>query len=161
VPASGQTGGQATGPNPTDRAKAETKHQLVTDRHSRPLAIGLTGANRPDASVFAALLDAIPPIKQPNGRRRWRPAKMHADNGDDVRHGRQCLQRRGSTGRIARKDVGSATRLGRYRWVVARTLAWLPKFRRVAVRDERRNDLHQAFLDLGCALICLRALQGK
>jgi transposase len=45
------------------------------------------------------------------------------------------------------------------RWVAERTLSWLNRFRRLKVRYERRNDIHQAFLDLGCALICWRFVQ--
>ncbi len=45
------------------------------------------------------------------------------------------------------------------RWVVERTLAWLNRFRRLKVRYERRDNSHQAFLDLGCALICWRYVQ--
>jgi hypothetical protein len=33
-----------------------------------------------------------------------------------------------------------------------RTLAWLHRFRRLALRYERRADVHEAFLTLGCAL---------
>jgi transposase len=44
---------------------------------------------------------------------------------------------------------------GRIR-VVERTLLWMNRFRRLKVRYERRDDIHQAFLDLGCALICWR-----
>jgi transposase len=40
------------------------------------------------------------------------------------------------------------------RWVVERTLAWLNRYRRLRVRYERRDDGHQAFLDLGSALVC-------
>jgi hypothetical protein len=29
-----------------------------------------------------------------------------------------------------------------------------PQYRRLKVRCERHDDIHQAFLDLGCALIC-------
>jgi hypothetical protein len=42
--------------------------------------------------------------------------------------------------------------------VVERTLSWLNRFRRLKVRYERRADIHQAFLSLGCALICARTL---
>jgi hypothetical protein len=31
--------------------------------------------------------------------------------------------------------------------------------RRLKVRYERRDDIHQAFLDLGCALICWRYIE--
>ena len=41
------------------------------------------------------------------------------------------------------------------RWVVERTLAWLNRFRRLAIRYERRADIHEALVTLGCALICL------
>jgi len=34
-----------------------------------------------------------------------------------------------------------------------RTLAWLNRYRRLKVRYERRADVHQAFLELGRALI--------
>jgi transposase len=47
---------------------------------------------------------------------------------------------------------------GRHRWVVERTLAWLNRYRRLTVRYERQADLHQAFLSLGCALLCWQAL---
>jgi transposase len=49
-------------------------------------------------------------------------------------------------------------RLGRYRWVVERTLSWLNRFRRLKIRYEHRADIHLAFLQLGCALISLRFL---
>jgi transposase len=133
----------------------------VVDRQGLPLACLLTGANRHESVVFEQLLDAIPPIKQANGRRRKRPAKLHADKGYDYRHCRQALTRRHIKVRIARKGIESSERLGRHRWVVERTLAWLNQFRRLRIRDERRADIHQAFLTLGCALICWRSLHDR
>lgn len=50
--------------------------------------------------------------------------------------------------------------LGTLRWVVERTIAWLHQFRRLRVRYERRADIHQAFLNIACAIICLRALRS-
>jgi transposase len=43
--------------------------------------------------------------------------------------------------------------------VVERTFAWLSQFRRLRVRYDKRADIHQAFLSLGCALICWQALR--
>ena len=74
---------------------------------------------------------------------------------------RQALTRRHIKSRIARKGVESRDRLGRHRWVVERTLAWLNRYRRLTIRYERRVDIHQAFLSLGCALICWHALQQE
>ena len=154
----GQKGGDCVGPNPTDRGKPGTKRHLVVDRTGLPLAKVLTGANRHDTVVFEALLDAIPPIKQATGRRRKRPAKGHADKAYDIPRCRRALTKRHIKVRIARKGIDTSERLGRHRWVVERTLAWLNRYRRLTVRYERRADIHDAFLTLGCALICFNAL---
>jgi hypothetical protein len=42
---------------------------------------------------------------------------------------------------------------------VERTFAWLNQFRRLRVRYDRRADIHEAFLSLGCALICWQSLR--
>jgi IS5 family transposase len=131
------------------------------DRTGIPLAALLTGANRHDSTVFEELLDAVPAIKTPAGRRRKRPAKLHADKGYDYPRCRQALTRRRIKVRIARKGIERRDRLGRHRWVVERTLAWLNRFRRLTIRYERRADIHQAFLTLGCCLICFNTLQKK
>jgi transposase len=130
----------------------------VVDRVGTPLAVRLTGANRHDSMVFEELIDAVPPIRQPNGRRRKRPVKLHADKAYDNRRCRRALTRRHIRIRIARKGVERSDRLGRRRWVVERTLAWLGQFRRLTIRYERRADIHQAFVTLGCSLVCFNAL---
>ena len=50
---------------------------------------------------------------------------------------KECTKR-GIKHRIARKGIESSSHLGKQRWVVERTFAWLSKFRRLAVRYERR-----------------------
>jgi transposase len=50
--------------------------------------------------------------------------------------------------------------LGRQRWVVERSFAWLHNFRRLRTRYERLPELHLAFMQLGCAVICQRALRS-
>ena len=45
--------------------------------------------------------------------------------------------------------------------VVERTFAWLSQFRRLRVRYDKRADIHEAFLSLGCALICWRSLRRR
>jgi hypothetical protein len=68
-------------------------------------------------------------------------------------------QEEGKAPRIARRGIKSSEKLGRYRWVVERTLSWVNRNRRLKVRHERRDDIHQAFLDLGCALIRWRYIE--
>jgi len=77
------------GPNPTDRGKRGTKRHPAVDRQGLPLTAGLTGAERPDATVCAAVVASIPPVRGPRGRPRQRPDKVHADKGYDARHCRR------------------------------------------------------------------------
>jgi hypothetical protein len=42
-----------------------------------------------------------------------------------------------------------------------RTLSWLHQHRRLWVRYERRDDIHEAFLALGCILICYNCLTSS
>jgi transposase len=107
-------------------------------------------------------VDAIEPIKRPlgkPGRPSKRPAKLHADKGYDFPRCREALRKRGIKARIAPRGIDSSEKLGRHRWVVERTLAWLARYRRLSVRYERREDIHEAFLHLGCSLICLNYLK--
>ncbi len=122
----------------------------------------LSAANVHDSKVLEEVVDNVSPIKGPRGRPgrpRKRPKKLHADKGYDFPRCREALRKRGIKARIARRGIDSSERLGRHRWVVERTLAWLSRYRRLAVRYERRADIHEAFLHLGCSLICLNYLK--
>ena len=120
-----------------------------------PLTALQSGANVHDSVMFEEVVDSVVPIKGVGrGRPRKRPEKLHADKAYDSRKCRQALGKRGIKVRIARKGIESSERLGRYRWVVERTISWLHRNRRLSIRHERRDDTHQAFLDLGCSLIC-------
>jgi transposase len=130
----------------------------VVDRRGTPLAVRLSPANTHDSVLFEEVLDAIGPIRRRRGRPRRRPAKLHADKGYDYARCRRALTARHIKVRIARRGVESSERLGRHRWVVERTLSWLNQMRRLRVRYERRDDIHEAFVQLGCALITWRAV---
>jgi transposase len=131
----------------------------MVDREGTPLTILLTAANVNETTMLEATVDAVQPIKGRTGRPRKRPDKLHADKGYDSRKNRAALRQRGITPRIARRGVESKQRLGRYRWVVERTHSWLNRYKRLKVRYERRADIHEAFLKLGCALICWKLLE--
>jgi transposase len=128
------------------------------------LAVALSAANTHDSMLLEAVVDAVAPVKGPRGRPgrpRKRPAKLHLDKGYDYPRCRRFLRKRGIKARIARRGIESGHKLGRYLWTVEGTFAWLSYFRRLTVRYERRADIHEAFLDLGCALVCLNYLQRR
>jgi transposase len=62
---------------------------------------------------------------------------------------------------IARRQTAHGSGLGRYRWVIERTFAWLHNFKRLLVCYERRADIHHALLALGCCLVCFRRLRNS
>ena len=107
-------------------------------------------------------MDAIEPIRKPfRGRPRKRLKKLHAyprllrlpsmprgfeeegHNPSDSPAGHRVQREAGAI------QVGCGTN----------SLSWVNRNRRLKVRYERRDDIHQAFLDLGCALICWRYVQ--
>jgi len=118
----------------------------------------VTGANRHDSMVFEALVDAMPSIGGLPGRPLRRPTKLHADKGYDYPRCHAHLKQRGIQDRIARKGIERNDRLGRHRWVVERTHAWLAAFGKLRVRFERSIHTHCALLSLACAVICMRTL---
>jgi len=151
--------GLQTGPNPTDRAKLGSKRHVVCDGHGVPLAIQLTGANRNDSQQALALVDAIPSLQGKRGHPRHCPDCLLGDRGYDAEAIRQGLRARHIVPLLAKRNTENGSGLGQWRWVVERTFAWLNQFRRLRVRYEKRADIHEAFLSLGCALICWRFLR--
>jgi transposase len=83
-----------------------------------------------------------------------KPVLVQGDRGYDSERHRDELRQRGITPVLARRYQPHGSGLGRTRWVVERTLAWLHRFRRLNVRYERRPCVHEAFLTLACALVC-------
>jgi transposase len=152
-------GGPLTGRSPVDRARAGSKHHLIVDCHGVPLAATLTGGHRNDVTQLLPLVDGIGAIAGKRGRPRRRPDRMIADRGYDHDKYRRELWRRGVKPVIARRGTEHGSGLGRVRWVVERTFAWLHNFRRLRIRWERNAGLHYAFLSLGCSLICWRHIR--
>jgi transposase len=161
-PASAAWGrGKKSGPNPTDRRKPGSKHHVVTDAEGIPLAAILTAANTHDVTQLEALLEAIPPVRGKSGAPKSKPRSVQADRGYDSEPLRQRLRQRGIKPLLAKRNTPHGSGLGKTRWVVERTLSWLHQYRRLRVRYERRADIHEAFLHLGCALICWKQFQGS
>jgi transposase len=150
--------GDHVGANPVDRGKPGSKLHLVCDGSGLPLTAAVTAANLADVTMLAAVVDDIPPVRTPSGRRRWRPAKIHADKGYDSHANRGELRRRGITPRIAGRGIESSTRLGRHRWRVERSLSWLSCFRRLQLRWDRDSGRWFAFVPLACAVVCCNRL---
>src|SRR4029077_7937076 len=92
----------------------------------------------------------------------WPPSpaagRIYADRGYDKYRGQ--VRHKGITPVIARRGTGHGSGLGTYRWVVEQSVALLHWFRRPRIRWEIRDDIHEAFLSLACAIICWRRLRN-
>jgi transposase len=152
-------GGKKTGPNPTDRRKLGSKHHLIVEAQGIPLAVILSGANCHDIKQLNALVSAIPPIRGKRGRPLRKPGIVQGDRGYSSNKHRQALRKQGIVPELARIGAPHGSGLGKTRWVVERSIAWLHNFRRLKIRYERYDYIHEAFLSLACALICWNKLK--
>ena len=153
-------GGEAVGPNPTDRAKSGTKRSLLTDAAGIPLAVTVDGANRHDKKMLADTLNGVM-TQRPNPDDT--PQHLCLDKGYDYPDIRDLAVELGYTPHIkSRGDESTAKKTApRYRarrWVVERSHSWLNRFRRILIRWEKRLDRYQAFLHFACAIIVWRAM---
>jgi Transposase DDE domain len=93
------------------------------------------------------------------GYRNWRVPGTTTATPRGSRKIREGLRARRILPLLAKRNTEHGSGLGRWRWVVERTFAWLNQFRRLRVRYEKRADIHEAFLALACALLCWNALE--
>lgn len=147
-------GGEETGPNPTDRGKLGSKHHVITDAQGVPLQVQVSAANTPDINRLIPLVVNIPPVRGRPGRPRSRPESDYADRAYDSEPAREVLRWLGIEPFLAKRREAHGSGLGKYRWVVERTIGWLHGFRRLRVRYDRYVSVHDAFLKLAACLIC-------
>jgi transposase len=137
-----------------------TNISLVTDKQGLPLANVLTAGNRHDLVSAEATVHKI----RIGARRRVN--QLNADKGYDSRTFRAVLRKRGIRANIPERTYKHRHKRGRkpaydkaafkFRAFIERTNAWIKYFRKLRYRWERRLRMFQAFVDLGCLLICLR-----
>jgi len=101
-------------------------------------------------------VDAVPPVRGKPGRPRRRPKTLYADRAYDSAAHRAELRRRGVRPVIPGRDDPHGSGLGVVRWVVERSISWFHQFRRLGARYDRDHRRHEAFMALGCSMICLR-----
>lgn len=147
-------GGEGTGPNPCDRAKAGWKWSVATDAHGIPLGWVIDAANRNDCSMLAPTLDAV--------AARGLLAEvgtLHLDRGYDNGVVAACCRERGLADvvcakkrRIGRAYFKKPVTLG-LRWPVERTNSWLSNFGQMRRNTDRFIPQRLAQVALAIALI--------
>jgi transposase len=151
-------GGEDTGPNPTDRGKSGSKHHVMTDGQGIPLAATVTAANVNEVTQVLDVVAQLGPVGGKPGPKRCKPKQLQGDRGYDSEHVRFWLRWLGINPIIAARNTEHGSGLGVFRWFVERTISWLHSFGRLRRRLDRQTEIQDAFLQLGCSLICLRFL---
>ncbi|MFD5407769.1 transposase [Streptomyces griseorubiginosus] len=141
------------------RPRAGSKHHMITDGQSIPLAVSLTGGSRKDVTQLLPLLDKILAVPGAVSRPRRLPDMLFADRAYDHLKYRRLLRQRGIRPAIAEGGQLHGTGLGTFRWVVERTMSWLHGFRRLRIRWQRRDDIHEVSLGLAVCLVTCRHVQ--
>lgn len=137
-----------------------SKHHVITCANGVPLATILTGANRHDVTQLLPLVAAIPPIAGKPGRPRRKPDAIQGDRAYDSQPHRERLREMGIRPILAKRNTEHGSGLGVTRWVVERTISWFHQFGRLRLRRDRRCDIHEAFMSLGCIMICHNLLDS-
>jgi transposase len=105
-------------------------------------------------------VDAILPIKGKPGAPLKKPEEVTGDRAYDSDPHRMRLSARGIATSLARRRRPHGSGLGVVRYVVEQTIALWHQFRRLRTRFDRREDVHEAFMKIGCAMICWRRLHS-
>ena len=117
---------------------------VIAERCLRTFDIAAPNGGKPIRAATTMVADFVD---------KQRVAREFEGRSDAVA-GRRRRQIRPTVGPwIAMRRTAHGSGLDRWRWVVERTFAWFNQFRRLCVHYDKRAEIHEPFLALGCALI--------
>ena len=139
-------GGDLVGPNPTDRGKRGTKYHIATTGDGVPVACAVTGANVNDTVLFERLfLMAFAVVA--------RIGTVFADKGYDAEANRELCRAFGAEPQLHKRGRPHGSGLGKRRWPVERSNAWILENRRLALRYDRLGFIVQSLLQAACLFL--------
>jgi transposase len=147
------------------KGKGVTLHTMV-DGNGDPLVIESTGAKCDERMLVEPLLDEANRLA--GSRKTGKPAALQVDKGYESVELRRKIRKRGIKPLMPkRQGPNGKARRGRPphspidRWKVERAHAWMQrKFRRLAVRWERRNPYWRGFIALALCLFWTGRILG-
>src|SRR3954468_10324316 len=139
-------GGDLTGRNPTDRGKRGTKYHIATTGDGVPVACAATAANVNDTLLFERLfLSAFAVVA--------RIRTVFADKGHDAEPHRELCRAFGAEPSLHKRGRPRGSGLGKRRWPVERSSAWLLANKRLALRYDRLGFVVQSLLQAACLFL--------
>jgi len=138
-----ERGGDLTGPNPTDRGKRGTKYHVAVTGDGVPVACAATAANVNDTVLFERLfLTALAVVAK--------IGTVSADKGYDAEGDRELCRAFAAEPRLHERGRPHGSGLGKRRWPVERSNAWLPENERLALRHDRPGFIIRSLLQAAC-----------
>lgn len=144
-------GGDLTGPNPTDRARKGTKYHIAVRGDGIPVACLATAANVSDTVMFERLFLRAFAVMA-------RIRAVFADKGYDAEKHRKLCRDFKVAPRIHKRGRPHGSGLGKRRWPVERTNAWLLENKRLGLRYDRHGFIVEALLQEACILLVAKQL---
>jgi len=139
-------GGDLTGPNPTDRAKRGTKYHVAVRGDGVPVACAATAANVNDTLLFERLFLGAFAVMA-------RIRTVFGDKGYDAEANRELCRTFGAEPCLHKRGRPHGSGLGKRRWPVERSNAWVLENKRLALRYDRHGFIIQSLLQAACTFL--------
>jgi transposase len=144
-----------------DRRKSGVKRHIISDATGIPLLVKTTPANLRDEMPAVQMVESLPAIKNPRGRPRKKPGELLGDRGYGFPWIIAAIVMKKIKSLLAPRGSPHGSGLGKRRYVIERTMAWMNNFRRLRLCYEKTGKRFQAFNELGCCMICAGKLDAK
>jgi Transposase DDE domain len=131
----------------------------MSDGRGVPLVIAVGPANQRDEELVEPMLKRFPPLRGRDGKRRKKPKVLQGDRGYGFPHIIKLLLRLVIGSLLAMRGSPHGSGLGKTRYVIERTMAWLGEYRRLKVCYERSGERFRGFHVLAACVICSNRLQ--
>jgi transposase len=141
----------------TKRGKG-TKLMALADGSGLPLSVRAASASPHEVTLVGDVLDGRFVSEKPErliGDRAYDSDPLDAEL---AKMGIEMIAPHRNNRKKPKTQDGRKLRRYRRRWKIERLFAWLPNFRRLVIRYERRVGNHLGFVHLGCIVILLRYL---
>lgn len=131
---------------------------MICDANGIPLVIAVGPANQRDEELVRPMLKQFPAVPNRRGKKRKKPKALQGDRGYGFAHIIKMVVRLLIVSLLDPRGSPHGSGLGKTRYVVERTLAWLGNNRRLKLCYERTGERLRGFHVLAACVICSNRL---
>ena len=132
---------------------------MICDKQGIPLVIQTGPANQRDEELVKPMLDQFPTVTDAKGKRHKKPKAIQGDRGYGFIWIIAMVVQRLIVSLLAPRGSPHGSGLGKTRYVIERTMAWFPNYRRLVVCYEKTGAHFRAFHVLAACVICSNRLR--